>query len=212
MGITKNPEKRFATHLKESRKNRNKNHRFYNSLKKYDDFIFKVLVVSNRDYCLDLENKLRPSSNIGLNHAMGGKYTVCSKDVSKSTREKLAISASNAYANDPTLAERCGGRNKGSKRTEDQKKRLSESLKGKGKAWLNSIANHTVWMQAFGMYEFYNSSECKNYCDLSRNFGLQKTVTKTIYAYFENGWNPLEDEQYLNYYKENKNAHDSQLW
>jgi len=73
IGITTNPQRRFKDHL---RIKNSKNHKLYNSLNKYQDFIFDIILKSDIDYCLDIEYKLRPHINIGLNHAKGGLSTI----------------------------------------------------------------------------------------------------------------------------------------
>lgn len=45
----------------------------HRAINKYDDIIFEViLVANNREYCQDIERKLRPTINIGWNVAQGG--------------------------------------------------------------------------------------------------------------------------------------------
>lgn len=45
----------------------------HRAINKYDDIIFEVILAAdNREYCQDIEKKLRPTINIGWNVAQGG--------------------------------------------------------------------------------------------------------------------------------------------
>lgn len=68
VGISSNFLKRIKTHLKNP-----KNKHLKNALKKYqNDIIFDIILEENKDFCLFLEEELRPEKNIGWNIAKGG--------------------------------------------------------------------------------------------------------------------------------------------
>jgi hypothetical protein len=206
VGITNNPELRWKQHQKEA-VSRNTNHKFYNSLRLHSDFIFEILIISDRGYCLELEQKLRPQGNIGLNYLRGGSYTPSDKEVDSSTREKLSIAAKQAYIDNPSLKDKCGRRNSNRILTEEHKKKISESGKGIQKAWLNAFANKEVWLLAEDMYKSFISDECTTYYSLSKKFNFKVHQTQSIFQMFKNGWNPFNDIDYQTYKKKELKCH-----
>lgn len=69
VGITNNFNKRMIKH-----KSANENPHLYNAIKKYgwDNLIKQQMVISTKDYIVDLEKKLRSADHIGWNIAPGG--------------------------------------------------------------------------------------------------------------------------------------------
>ena len=69
IGISKNIEARIKQHKK-----RPTNIHFKNAVIKHgwDNLLVKTIVVADKEYCLDLEKKLRPADYIGWNATMGG--------------------------------------------------------------------------------------------------------------------------------------------
>ena len=67
VGISKNPVKRFKTH-----KTRSNNPHLINVFKKYQEVIMDIILESHEHYCKEIEEKLRPSKNIGWNIEKGG--------------------------------------------------------------------------------------------------------------------------------------------
>jgi predicted GIY-YIG superfamily endonuclease len=69
IGITKHLTKRFANH-----KFCAPNQHFKNALKKYpeNEILWDTILIGNREYCRNIEFKLRSSENIGWNQACGG--------------------------------------------------------------------------------------------------------------------------------------------
>ena len=68
IGVTKRPKRRFYEHslhpdspILES------------AYKKYKDIVSTVLMIGPKDYCYEMEEKLRPTDHIGWNIAQGGK-------------------------------------------------------------------------------------------------------------------------------------------
>ena len=69
IGITNNIKRRFSNH-----KFRAPNEHFRNAIKKYKNEIIwnDIILIGTKEYCLNIEFKLRPSENIGWNQAIGG--------------------------------------------------------------------------------------------------------------------------------------------
>lgn len=209
IGITNKPNLRLQQHLKAAKSTKS-NHRLYNSLNKYTDFIMEILVISSREQCLALENKLRPLPGIGLNTTAGGSITNL-RDVSNSTKEKLSKAAKQAYQANPDLVKRCGKSNTGRVLTQEHRRKISESCKSKQRAWENSLADTMVWLKAEEFYVFFIENPNTGYPVMSKTFGLATHKTKTVLKMFRSGWNPFTDIDYQNYKERIKNADHTQL-
>ena len=86
VGVSKNAQKRWSYgHNWAHRKGRHENQKLANAISKYgwDNLVKTVLVISDEDYCYDLERKLRPSDNIGWNLISGGGKPPISKSRGK---------------------------------------------------------------------------------------------------------------------------------
>lgn len=70
IGITNNPHKRFQQHR--NLESKNTGYLYRKNMPKADTR-FKILLISDRDTCLNLEKTLRPERNIGWNTAIGGE-------------------------------------------------------------------------------------------------------------------------------------------
>jgi group I intron endonuclease len=114
VGVSNNVEKRWDYHKKKG-----ENNHIRNAIKKYgwDNLVKKVVLIGEEDYCLGIENKLRPADKIGWNLVCGGgkppsalgKKFYCSAE----TKQKMSLA-------------RLGGIpwNKGKQLNETQKQKL----------------------------------------------------------------------------------------
>ncbi len=69
VGVSNNVEKRWYDH-----KTYTQNTHLKHSIQKYgwDNLVKEVVLIGDDDYCLDVENKLRPNDKIGWNIVAGG--------------------------------------------------------------------------------------------------------------------------------------------
>ena len=72
VGIAMNFEQRMSAH--KSCAKTGKEQTLYKAIRKYgwDNLIKEIILISNEDYCLEIEKKLRPTPRIGWNIAIGG--------------------------------------------------------------------------------------------------------------------------------------------
>lgn len=73
VGIAMNFEQRMSAH--KSCAKTGKEQTLYNAIRKYgwDNLVKEIILVSNENYCLEIEKKLRPVPRIGWNIAIGGE-------------------------------------------------------------------------------------------------------------------------------------------
>jgi hypothetical protein len=92
IGITKNGvNHRWRQHSRDIR-NPNNPHKVYKTLRQQDTLIFEiVLIAESRQYCEDIENKLRPTYGIGWNVATGGKDGFAKRGGQQTKERWLAI-------------------------------------------------------------------------------------------------------------------------
>jgi len=137
VGVSTQVEKRFASH---KNKESGTNKYLARAIEKYgwDNLVKDILVIAEKDYCLGVENKLRPKEKIGWNLAAGGGYppiitgkrpNLCRRPAwnkgkknvfSKGTIEKMRQAA---LGREPA--------NKGKTHTEEVRKKMSLARKGK---------------------------------------------------------------------------------
>ena len=69
VGVSANPKLRWYHHLRQPT-----NSHMKNAIDKYgwDNLVKQIVLISNNDYCLDIEKKLRPCDFIGWNATVGG--------------------------------------------------------------------------------------------------------------------------------------------
>ena len=82
IGVSKNAKKRWVSgHKLAHQRNKHDNLKFSNAISKYgwNNLIKTIIVIGNKNYCYDIEEKLRPRSNIGWNIAIGGGKPPVSK-------------------------------------------------------------------------------------------------------------------------------------
>jgi len=75
IGVARKAEKRWKYgHQWAFKQNRHDNPILVNAVNKYgwDNLVKEVVLVSDEEYCYDIESKLRPSENIGWNINIGG--------------------------------------------------------------------------------------------------------------------------------------------
>jgi len=87
IGVTYNFEKRFRQHKINA--NLDMRNHVINAIRKYDNLIYDILCMGSREYICELENNLRPKTNIGWNIAIGGKIPIPPK-IDRSTRIQIA--------------------------------------------------------------------------------------------------------------------------
>lgn len=98
VGITKLPAKqRLLYHLRDANRH---NTPLANAIKKYKDLIFEIILIADtRDYCGDIEAKIRPSMNIGWNIAKGGNTLMsdAGTEASKKTYQQRRLASACKY-------------------------------------------------------------------------------------------------------------------
>lgn len=145
VGISNNTGKRFSAH-----KNSKQNPRLFRAIKKYgfDHIVKQIVLISDKDYCIDIEKKLRPEKMIGWNLEAGGGNPPALKNktsftigltpwnkgvpMSDETKAKLSAAKKGIKFSDETRAKMSASRigKTPYKMTEEVKAKISASLAG----------------------------------------------------------------------------------
>ena len=74
IGVSNNIKKRFAKHKSQTNQNSHINPILTNVVKKHgwNNLIKSVVLIADKEYCLEIESKLRNTKEIGWNIAPGG--------------------------------------------------------------------------------------------------------------------------------------------
>ena len=136
IGVSGNVKQRFASH-KGMENGTNAHLRHAIEKHGWDNMVKSVLLMAGKDYCLDIERKLRPADKIGWNLVAGGGYPPINSGVRPNLRGRTAWNkGKTGIYSDETLAKIRSAllgktpANKGVPLTPEQKAKLSASSKG----------------------------------------------------------------------------------
>jgi len=155
VGIAMNFEQRMSAH--KSCAKTGKEQTLYNAIRKYgwDNLVKEVILVSNENYCLEIEKKLRPVPRIGWNIAIGGgEITGAHLKGVKQSEQHLAnrkkalagrVSGMKGKTHSQEAKEKTRQANLGKVFTEESKKKLAAS---KNKPLMVNGIVYESWLQA----------------------------------------------------------------
>lgn len=203
IGITTDPEYRWKSHLYTS-KITNKNHRLYNSLRKNPEaFNMQILVCTTVENCLELEHKLRPIKNIGLNHAEGGRPTSNGRlnyNFTQDVKDKISQGVKKAYRENKEFANKQKACKIGKAASDSTKSKMSESAKKSDRTkWRNNAADQEMWFYADKFYKLFKENIEIMPKDFALTCKLPLAKINALLKSFRKGWNPTEDKEYLKF-------------
>ena len=154
VGIAMNFEQRMSAH--KSCAKTGKEQTLYKAIRKYgwDNLVKEVILVSNENYCLEIEKKLRPVSRIGWNIAIGGEAFGSHLKGIKQSEQHLAnrkkalvgrVSGMKGKTHSQEAKEKTRQANLGKVFTEESKKKLAAS---KSKPLMVNGIVYESWLQA----------------------------------------------------------------
>ena len=110
VGVSKNIDKRFKEHLYKMKNNIHENKLLQRNFNKHE-LIFEKILCGNKEYCFYIENKLRPSKNIGWNNNIGGTSPPSCEGKILTENHKLKISNSKKGKSRPKFSDEWMRRN-----------------------------------------------------------------------------------------------------
>ena len=197
----------------------------HKAINKYiDKVVISTVLIGSREYCLDVESKLRPNEYIGWNIAAGGGAATVNpgRPTTQESKDKLSVALKNHWeGNDEAKAfisavhlgrkrsvetrENISKSLKGKSFTEDRKLKLSQSRTGATK-WTSNRADKALWAKADILYEYFVSNPGVGVDNMSKYFNINKYSLVNIHKYFRQGWNPKEDSQWQQFKEQYKDS------
>ena len=189
IGVTKRTAQyRFYEHV---HKSKDSNSYLHNVIRKYgkDKVIVETLVICDIDYAFDVEKKLRPDKCIGWNLAAGGYNSGVGRNKAQTTEHK----------------KKRGDALRGIPFSEEHKTNLALSRKkyfeeNPRPIGVSSTTNHAVWSVADKLFECFHAGYTTRQMCEKFSFPSPSNLTQ-IRKYFNEGWNPLNDAEWLKRYK-----------
>lgn len=149
VGISNNTRKRFSAHKKASQ-----NPHLLHAMQKhgFENIIKQIVLISDKDYCLDIEQKLRPTKMIGWNLEAGGGCPPAQKNAG-SFKKGLTPWNKGRPMSDETKA-KVSAAKKGAKLSDVTRARMTAARLGKAPYQMTdevrakisaSLMGHTPW-------------------------------------------------------------------
>lgn len=215
-------DERWKGHLKECKRSRNVNYPVYRAIAKYGAAILvTTLLEGSEEYCLDVENKLRPSRKIGWNLQEGGNKGTKGVDVTPETRAKISAAGKGRVFSEEhrrKLSEVQTGR----VMSEDTKAKMSEQRSGIPRSehtkvkhsqtlqqnpWRNSKAIKEIWVAAQDFYSKFAEDTSVSLIKFSRSLSVGECRLKKMLSKFKEGWVPEQDTNWLQFVEQYNKEH-----
>ena len=227
IGFTsKTVEGRFKKHRQDSFQKNKRNYTLHHAIRKYDTQLqVTTLVEGSEEYCLMIEEKLRPHDSIGWNQARGGskppslKGTPLRKDLAeklkahntgrpKSEEAKRNISESKKrfYQENPlTEAQKAVKRESLAAFFRDNPKGSAarKAMSQKSRMWNHHSASN-IWLYCEEIFQLFLNKTTVTKIPKLLNVEIPRTPLYSLYRKFRDGWVPSEDQEYLSWLKERK--------
>jgi hypothetical protein len=211
---TQTVQERYAEHVQNAFADYSPNYHIHSAIRKnYENLVVTTLVEGSPEYCLLIENRLRPLPNIGWNIAAGGDRGMLGRKHSEATLKKISESLKGRTLSDSTKqkisevtkgkpktaehASKIGDALRGRVRTEDQCVKMREALNAT--PWNPPRAVPANWSMAQEIADMV--LEGVRHKDILEMCGHHKrsSALKHILDRVKAGWIPKEDPAWLQF-------------
>lgn len=219
-------ESRFKKH-KLSVKN-GSNLTVHNAIRKHgEDIVVTTLLKGSPEYCLVIEEKLRPAAFMKgtWNMCQGGaskqagispseevrkKLSDANKGLEKSeeTRRKLSVANRGKTLLESTKL-KLSVLNTGKVATEGKLQKMRENMAAVG-AWGHSYSDKNVWQKAVEAYWYAESNPKHGARRLSNFLACTQNGCTALLKKIRKGWVPMKDAQFLDWLQKQKEAVNAQ--
>lgn len=229
IGVSVNgARRRFKAHMRSARDGSTL--KVHNAIRKYGDRVsFKTIIEGSPEYCLMIEEKMRPVEYMKgtWNMCRGGFSKQAGISPSEEVRKKLSEANKGLIRSEETrnrLSEANKGKtlkestkellriaNLGKKSTPQKLEKMRERMKKIG-PWGHSYSNKFVWSCAEKAYRFVKENSTLGPQKLANMLGCSKDACTTMLRHLKNGWCPSVDVAYLDWLeKYEKECNESTL-
>lgn len=209
---------RKSSHLSKAKKGVNSP--LYNAIRKYDDICYSVILVSTLEYCLEVENRLRPHQNIGYNICIGGGKNMAGYKHTDEFRRKISEANKRRGTVSDETKKLLSIASKGRIHSEDTRKRMSEIAKERGInpetfnrlqegrkscifPWQQPVCNLELWKNATKVFDAMQKYPEYGIHNLSKVVTFTPSQLQVIYRNIKNGWNPYNCQEWQQTFNEN---------
>lgn len=213
--------KRMREHKRHAK--RGVTHPLYSAMRKHEDFVSSVILKGSLEYCLFIENKLRPEFNIGYNLKPGGQQSMLGYKHTPESRQKITEANKRRGPVKEHTKELLSIASKGRTHTEETRKRMSDLAKLRP---TNPDTMHALqsarkrlifpWQQGFVCMDVWANAErifdnMSTYPDygihrLSKIVGFTPSQLQVVHRNIKNGWNPYTCQEWQTTFKTNKDT------
>ena len=226
VGITsKTVQYRFDKHRRYSNNPKTKKYTINNAFLKYaDELVVETILEGSQEYCLLMEQRLRPAPNIGWNQAQGGLLTKLGTVCSDETKVKIGLANKGRTMSEENKL-KMSLRNQGRKMSEFNKSQISKANKGVPKTaehreklsahhktippWEHGSANKQNWLSAIDVYNTHKQNPELGVRNLGRVLNMPEGQLANMLRRFRQNWIPSEDESFMKWLSEQKEQHES---
>lgn len=192
IGITTTDvNKRFIAHKSAAKTS---DHVIHRAIRKYKDKLcIKILVIGTLEYCLLLENRLRPDPHIGWNSAIGG---LNGNPHTAESRQTMSIAQKAAWTDERRLVFSLSKRGKP---ISDATRQASKNYLKNRKPWEHHMANTDFWLKAESYYGLFLEDNLIGPNRLAKLIGVGKGQCRVLIKLFRSGWNPNNDPIWIQF-------------
>jgi len=223
-------ENRYYNHKSEAKLG-NTGYHVHNAINKYgDQLVLETIVEGSNEYCLEVENKLRPERNIGWNIAIGGERGRLGSVASEETRKKQSLAKLGKPISPETRAkisqyqktrvipkevgDKISATKTGVKFSKEHCEAISRAQKGKKQsperiAKVNEVKLKNPWLfskrkSTWALAEQIHSiiERGGRNVDVANELNLDKWTVRSLFLKIKAGWNPLTDDAYQTWLSE----------
>jgi hypothetical protein len=187
---------RFRQHKNDAYREKCKHFPIYRAIRKYGELIVvDTLVEGSNEYCLMIEQKLRPTVKIGWNTQRGGEKGNLGMKSSEETRNKISVSGKGLLRTAETKAN-ISNSLKGRKKSPEHCRAVSEARKRLGiSPWEQNNANLYVWSLAEQIRSLLLQEV--QISKIESGFNINRGSTQALVRHIRNGWEPEKDAKWV---------------
>ncbi len=213
IGVAANgAQKRFREHKCAARKGSKLP--IHNAIRKYGDkLIYETVLLGSPEYCLLIEEKLRPLPDIGYNVSVGGVSVNLGRRVSEETRKKMSDWQKGKIISETALANmREAAKNRIYSISEETRQLMSEkaklrdnskniakareSITGVGK-WKKHNADKYAWSLSGKVFDIIQEEPTIGVRRIANKLDIVYSKLAVVFKEIKAGWNPYKDEDWL---------------
>lgn len=198
IGITSQPfAKRIQQHKTAALRNKLPIHRAI--LKHSDNLVFEKILIGSLEYCLLMENRLRPVAKTAWNVGIGGSSTTLGRVMPDSEKLNLSLKIRGRKMSEEFCqTQSVAGKKRGVPRSTIEAAAIKNAERH---SWKNTVAsgNASTWLIADEIHAFMAENPQLGSVKVSQQFNTTKSKIAVVFKKIRAGWCPKQDDDWLNF-------------